>query len=196
MTWFPRRPTAGGAGRIFTVAWHVKRAWRLCDGEEAKKLIGAILFDDKAAFKCYESNDLVKYNNWIVAGRRHLTLIEYDVQPILKNYHVVDVRFTKSKIIELLIVDPFDINFVKRIIDIAEIINQSQSAYFAYEIDALTDRYELNIYVSQIIPRTIDFSKDGRWVETYVKLPKPVCDKIREVFGNAEIRLGYGGSCA
>ena len=169
----------------------------MCDrGNVARNLVGTVLFDNKATLKCYESNDLVKYSNWVIAARRHLTLIEYDVQPILKNYHVVDVRFTKSKIIELLIVDPFDINFVKRIIDIAEIINQSQSTYFAYEIDALTDRYELNIYVSQIIPRTIDFSKDGRWVETYVKLPKPVCDKIREVFGNAEIRLGYGGSCA
>ncbi len=173
------------------MAWHIKRAWRLCDGEEAKKLIGAILFDDKAAFKCYESNDLVKYNNWIVARRRHLTLIEYDVQPILKNYHVVDVRFTKSKIIELLIVDPFDINFVKRIIDIAEIINQSQSTYFAYEIDALTDRYELNIYVSQI-PRTIDFSKDGTWVEMYVQVSNKICSKIREFFGNVKIRSGYG----
>ena len=130
-----------------------------------------------------------------MAGRRHLTLIEYDVQPILKNYHVVDVKFTKSKIIELLIADPFDINFVKRIIDIAEIINQSQSAYFAYEIDALTDRYELNIYVSQI-PRTIDFSKDGTWVEIYAPLPKQVsnkiCSKIREFFGNVKIRSGYG----
>jgi len=176
------------------VAWHVKRAWRLCDGEEAKKLIGAILFDDKAAFKCYESNDLVKYNNWIVAGRRHLTLIEYDVQPILKNYHVVDVRFTKSKIIELLIANPFDIDFVKRIIAIGDVINSYPNMY-AYEINVFTDRYELDVYANRN-PRSIDFDKNSKWVEVYAPLPKQVCDKIREVFGNAEIRLGYGGSCA
>jgi hypothetical protein len=194
VTWLPRKPTAGGAGRIFTVAWHVKRAWRLCDGEEAKKLIGAILFDDKAAFKCYESNDLVKYNNWIVAGRRHLTLIEYDVQPILKNYHVVDVRFTKSKSIELLIANPFDIDFVKRIIAIGDVINGYPNMY-AYEINVFTDRYELDVYANRN-PRSIDFDKNSRWVEVYAPLPKQVCDKIREVFGSAEIRFGYGGSCA
>jgi len=176
------------------VAWHVKRAWRLCGGEEAKKLIGAILFDDKAAFKCYESNDLVKYNNWVIAARRHLTLIEYDVQPILKNYHVVDVRFTKSKIIELLIVDPFDIDFVKRIIAIGEVINGYPNMY-AYEINVFTDRYELDVYANRN-PRSIDFDKNSRWVEVYAPLPKQVCDKIREVFGNVEIRFGYGGSCA
>ena len=176
------------------MAWHVKRAWRLCGGEEAKKLIGAILFDDKAAFKCYESNDLVKYNNWIVAGRRHLTLIEYDVQPILKNYHVVDVRFTKSKIIELLIANPFDIDFVKRIIAIGDVINGYPNMY-AYEINVFTDRYELDVYANRN-PRSIDFDKNSRWVEVYAPLPKRVCDKIREVFGNVEIRLGYGGSCA
>jgi len=156
-----------------------------------------MLFDRGRVFwgRCYESGDLVRYGNWFIAAKRHVSLVGYEVWLILEDYVVSDVRFVKSSTQEVVIVDPFDADFVKKIIDVAEVIN-SYRGMFAYQVDALFNRYVLNVYSSQIIPRTIDFSRDGRWVETYVKLPKPVCDKIREVFGNVEIRFGYGGSCA
>jgi len=172
--------------------------WKPCDRDALRGLIGVMLFDRGRVFwgRCYESGDLVRYGNWFIAAKRHVSLVGYEVWLILEDYVVSDVRFVKSSTQEVVIVDPFDADFVKKIIDVAEVIN-SYRGMFAYQVDALFNRYVLNVNVPHDkLPSTIEFSRDGRWVETYVKLPKPVCDKIREVFGNAEIRLGYGGSCA
>ncbi len=119
------------------VAWHLYAYKWLPLCSEYRKLVGEVhdamyvMLHYSSPITCYAVDGVVEYGNWFIAEKRLLTITEYRVEYVLSEvssepvkYRVDDVVFRVSGRQYVSIPHDFDTSVIKRIIDVAEKINQ------------------------------------------------------------------------
>ena len=172
MTWFPRRPTAGGAGRknlseTNEVAWRLGRyKWVPDCSEERQRQVGqehdAWYFQIVIGLRpitCYTVDGIEVYNpfnkpmgTWFVAVKRLIKVTVYDERLIISptrrepmpHFKIEDIQLPNPVTYYYGITVPFDPSVVKRIINFAERIN-GMPGYVADLVTADKNSYALHI---------------------------------------------------
>jgi hypothetical protein len=171
VTW-PRKPTAGGAGRknlseTNEVAWRLGRyQWLPNCSEERRRWVGQehdiMFFRIDIGFRpitCYEVDGVEVYNplnkpvsTWYIAVKRLIRVVTYNERFVVRVVKREPVPWLRIESVELLspsvgyvgITAPFDPSVVKRIINFAERIN-GMPGYVADLVTADKDGYTLHI---------------------------------------------------
>jgi hypothetical protein len=148
-----------GRGELTTsneVAWHLRAYKLLPTCSEYRKMVGEV---HDAMFvmlrlhptTCYVVDGVNAYNDWFIAEKRLLTITEYNVEYVLSRvssepvkYRVDDVVFKVSSTYRVGIPHDFDPSVVRRIVDVAEKINQ-MPYHLADVIMVDADGYSLHI---------------------------------------------------
>jgi hypothetical protein len=119
---------------------------------------------------CYSVNGVSQYGNWFIAEKRLLTITEYTVsfvvsevssEPVVK-YRIEDAVFKASSTYRVGIPHAFDAGVVRRIVDVAEKINQ-MPYHFANLVTVDADGYLLRVVKSKPTTRYRPHGND----ETY-----------------------------
>ena len=167
MTWLPRRPTAGGAGRNLTesdeVAWrYTNYRWLPSCAEERQERVGQeheLLYFQLlgSPLVCYEVDGVETYEFngrvvWYVAVKRLIRVVAYNERFMVRVVRREPVPLLRIEDVELLspvtyyygITAPFNVEVVKRIIRLAEKLNEVPS-YVADLVTVNKDGYVLHV---------------------------------------------------
>jgi len=119
------------------VAWRLYAYRWLPACGEYRKSVGEVhdamyvMLHYSSPITCYTVDGVVEYGDWFIAEKRLLTISEYSVEYVLTEvssepvrYRVDDVAFKVSGRQYVSIPHDFDTSVIKRIIEVAERINQ------------------------------------------------------------------------
>ena len=171
MTWLPRKPTAGGAGRNLTetneVAWRYGRyLWLPSCEEERQRWVGQehdiMFFRIDIGFRpitCYEVDGVEVYEppnkavfgTWYIATRRLIKVVAYNERFIVRVtrrepvpwLRIEDIVLESPSIGYVGITAPFNVDAIKRVIRFAEEVNRMPN--YTADLVTVNDGYSLHI---------------------------------------------------